>query len=174
MKDKQNKKKIKKLTSLFEQVLDTLELEITDSVKDTPKRVAKMYVNELFSSINGNSEEFNSLMTLFDAPNNEPITIETPFYSMCEHHLLPFYGTVKVTYIPSDKIIGLSKIPRVVDYFSRKPQLQERLTQEIGEYLFDLLKPQWLDVYVVAEHMCVSMRGAKEPCKTSTHWHGGV
>lgn len=146
-----------------------LGIEVTDSNKDTPVRVAKMYCNELFKSRNNEGkEELDSKMAVFPAESNDPVTVEVPFYSMCEHHWLPFFGTVSVTYVPNKTIIGLSKIPRVVEFFSKKPQLQERFTTEIGEYLVSVIDPKYLSVRVVAEHTCVSMRGAKSPCKTST------
>ena len=146
-----------------------LGIEVTDSNKDTPVRVAKMYCNELFKSRNNEGkEELDSKMAVFPAESNDPVTVEVPFYSMCEHHWLPFFGTVSVTYVPDKTIIGLSKIPRVIEYFSKKPQLQERFTTEIGEYLVSVIDPKYLSVRVVAEHTCVSMRGAKSPCKTST------
>lgn len=146
-----------------------LGIEVTDSNKDTPVRVAKMYCNELFKSRNNEGkEELDSKMAVFPAESNDPVTVEVPFYSICEHHWLPFFGTVSVTYVPDKTIIGLSKIPRVIEYFSKKPQLQERFTTEIGEYLVSVIDPKYLSVRVVAEHTCVSMRGAKSPCKTST------
>lgn len=146
-----------------------LGIEVTDSNKDTPVRVAKMYCNELFKSRNNEGkEELDSKMAVFPAESNDPVTVEVPFYSICEHHWLPFFGTVSVTYVPDKTIVGLSKIPRVIEYFSKKPQLQERFTTEIGEYLVSVIDPKYLSVRVVAEHTCVSMRGAKSPCKTST------
>lgn len=163
--------KIDRIKSLVEQIAVELGLETTPSNKDTPYRVAKMYVNELFKNANNeNIEELYSQMKLFDNEGESlsPITITVPFNSICEHHWLPFMGNVTVTYIPKDKIIGLSKIPRVVDFFSRKPQLQERLTTEIGEYLVSIINPEYLSVKMVATHTCVSIRGAKSPCETTT------
>ena len=153
-----------------------LGIEVTDSNKDTPVRVAKMYCNELFKSRNNEGkEELDSKMAVFPAESNDPVTVEVPFYSICEHHWLPFFGTVSVTYVPDKTIIGLSKIPRVIEYFSKKPQLQERFTTEIGEYLVSVIDPKYLSVRVVAEHTCVSMRGAKSPCSTTTvyEYEGG-
>ena len=102
-------------------------------------------------------------------PNNHPVTVRgIEFSSTCEHHWLPFMGVAEVSYIPSDTIIGLSKIPRVVKYFSQKPQLQENLTNEIGEYLFNLLNPKWIKVTLIATHTCVMCRGAESNCETET------
>lgn len=160
---------IKEIAVHISAISSLLGIEVTDSNKDTPVRVAKMYCNELFKSRNNEGkEELDSKMAVFPAESNDPVTVEVPFYSMCEHHWLPFFGTVSVTYVPDKTIIGLSKIPRVIEYFSKKPQLQERFTTEIGEYLVSVIDPKYLSVRVVAEHTCVSMRGAKSPCKTST------
>lgn len=160
---------IKEIAVHISAISSLLGIEVTDSNKDTPVRVAKMYCNELFKSRNNEGkEELDSKMAVFPAESNDPVTVEVPFYSICEHHWLPFFGTVSVTYVPNKTIIGLSKIPRVVEFFSKKPQLQERFTTEIGEYLVSVIDPKYLSVRVVAEHTCVSMRGAKSPCKTST------
>lgn len=167
---------IKEIAVHISAISSLLGIEVTDSNKDTPVRVAKMYCNELFKSRNNEGkEELDSKMTVFPAESNDPVTVEVPFYSMCEHHWLPFFGTVSVTYVPDKTIIGLSKIPRVVEFFSKKPQLQERFTTEIGEYLVSVIDPKYLSVRVVAEHTCVSMRGAKSPCSTTTvyEYEGG-
>lgn len=167
---------IKEIAVHISAISSLLGIEVTDSNKDTPVRVAKMYCNELFKSRNNEGkEELDSKMAVFPAESNDPVTVEVPFYSICEHHWLPFFGTVSVTYVPDKTIIGLSKIPRVVEFFSKKPQLQERFTTEIGEYLVSVIDPKYLSVRVVAEHTCVSMRGAKSPCSTTTvyEYEGG-
>lgn len=167
---------IKEIAVHISAISSLLGIEVTDSNKDTPVRVAKMYCNELFKSRNNEGkEELDSKMAVFPAESNDPVTVEVPFYSICEHHWLPFFGTVSVTYVPDKTIIGLSKIPRVIEYFSKKPQLQERFTTEIGEYLVSVIDPKYLSVRVVAEHTCVSMRGAKSPCSTTTvyEYEGG-
>lgn len=164
-----DKNLIEKIAGHISAISSLLGLEVTESNKDTPLRVAKMYCNELFANRNNDHiEELNAKMKVFPAENNNPVTVEVPVNSACEHHWLPFMGTVSVTYIPKDKIIGLSKIPRVVDFFSKKPQLQERLTTEIGEYLVSIIDPKYLCVRMVATHTCVSIRGAKSPCSTTT------
>ena len=167
---------IKEIAVHISAISSLLGIEVTDSNKDTPVRVAKMYCNELFKSRNNEGkEELDSKMAVFPAESNDPVTVEVPFYSICEHHWLPFFGTVSVTYVPDKTIIGLSKIPRVIEYFSKKPQLQERFTTEIGEYLVSVIDPKYLSVRVVAEHTCVSMRGTKSPCSTTTvyEYEGG-
>lgn len=153
-----------------------LGISINESNKDTPKRIAKMYCDEIFRSRNNNYlSELNDSMKTFPAENKGTIIMEVPVMSTCEHHWMPFIGSAKITYIPKDKIIGLSKIPRVVEYFSKKPQLQEVLTREIGEYLVSIIEPAYLCVRMTCEHTCVTMRGVKSPSKTTTVYEfGGI
>lgn len=161
--------RIEEIAAHVSAISSLLGFPVTESNKDTPLRVAKMYCNELFANRNDlHREELDAKMKTFPAENHNPVTVEVPVNSVCEHHWLPFMGEATVTYVPDEKIVGLSKIPRVVEYFSKKPQLQERLTQEIGEYLVTLIKPKYLSVRIVANHTCVSIRGAKSPCSTTT------
>lgn len=165
--------KVELIKEHIEEVMKILELPITESNEDTPRRVAKMWCNELFQNRNNsNIDELRSSMTLF--PNqygSEMIIVkDIPFNSTCEHHWLPFSGVVTVGYVPFDKVIGLSKIPRVVRYFSKKPQLQEQFTTEIGEFLYEVLNPHALFVEVEAKHQCVSCRGAESDCSTRTFY----
>lgn len=165
--------KVEEIKKHIEAIADILGIEKNASNENTPLRVAKMYCNELFKNRNGaNLEELNSRMKVF--PNegvNTPVTVsEIEFCSTCEHHWLPFMGKVTVSYVPDKSIIGLSKIPRVVKYFSQRPQLQERLTKDIGEYLADLLQPKSLTVVVEATHTCVMCRGAESHCNTTTSY----
>ena len=171
-----DKELVKEIAGHISAISSLLGFPVTESNKDTPLRVAKMYCNELFRNRNNRHlDELNAKMKVFPAENHNPVSVEVPVNSSCEHHWLPFMGNVVVTYVPKDKIIGLSKIPRVVDYFSKKPQLQERLTTEIGEYLVSVIDPEYLSVRMVATHTCVSIRGAKSPCKTTTVYeYGGV
>ena len=163
--------KVEEIKKHIEAIADILGIEKNASNENTPLRVAKMYCNELFKNRNGaNLEELNSRMKVF--PNEgvtTPVTVSgIEFCSTCEHHWLPFMGLVTVSYVPDKSIIGLSKIPRVVKYFSQRPQLQERLTKDIGEYLVALLQPKSLKVEVTATHTCVMCRGAESKCSTST------
>lgn len=171
-----DKELVKEIAGHISAISSLLGFPVTESNKDTPLRVAKMYCNELFRNRNNRHlNELNAKMKVFPAENHNPVSVEVPVNSSCEHHWLPFMGNVVVTYVPKDKIIGLSKIPRVVDYFSKKPQLQERLTTEIGEYLVSVIDPEYLSVRMVATHTCVSIRGAKSPCKTTTVYeYGGI
>lgn len=163
--------KVEEIRKHIEAIADILGLEKNASNENTPLRVAKMYCNELFKNRNNaNLEELNSRMKVF--PNEgttTPITMSgIEFCSTCEHHWLPFMGNVTVSYIPDKSIVGLSKIPRVVKYFSQRPQLQERLTNDIGNYLVNLLHPKSLTVVVNATHTCVMCRGAESHCDTTT------
>ena len=127
---------------------------------ETPQRVANMY-EEMFSGLD---EDPKRHLKLFDEKSNDEMVIvrDIPFSSMCEHHLLPFVGKAHIAYIPSDnKIIGLSKLARIVDNFAKKPQVQERLTHDIADFLNDNLSPRGVAVIIEAEHMCMSIRGAR-------------
>jgi GTP cyclohydrolase I len=133
-----------------------------EGLKGTPSRVADMY-EEIFAGLHRCYEEE---LTVFHATNHDEMIIvkDIPFYSLCEHHLLPFFGKAHVAYIPSrEKVTGLSKIARVVDLASRRPQLQERMTTEIAETIMKNLKPQGVLVVLEAEHLCMSMRGVRKP-----------
>ena len=164
--------KVEEIRKHLEAIADILGIEKTKSNENTPLRIAKMYCNELFKNRNNaNSEELNASIKLFDNDfdSSSPVCMSgIHFNSVCEHHWLPFFGTADVIYVPKDKIIGLSKIPRVIKYFSQKPQLQERLTNEIGEYLVKALKPRYLRIELKALHTCVMCRGAESECNTST------
>jgi GTP cyclohydrolase IA len=144
-------------------ILDVLGLDRSDpNLIETPARVAKMYL-ELFGGLDEGAEP---KVTLF--PNDEHYTAmviekDIPFYSMCSHHLIPFYGHAHMAYIPNEKIIGLSKMPRIVDFYAHRPQLQERLTEQVAGFLSEKLSPQGVMVVVEARHLCVEMRGIKKP-----------
>ena len=131
------------------------------NLKETPKRMAKMYVNELFSglyeeepkfTVFPNEENYDEMVTLFN------INVK----SMCSHHFMPFIGTASIGYIPGDKICGISKLARVVRYFARRPQLQEALTNQIATYLTEKLNPKGVIVIIKAQHHCMIMRGVEE------------
>lgn len=135
---------------------------------ETPKRVANMY-EEIFAGLYDDPRRH---LKLFDEGNNDEMVVvrDIPMYSMCEHHLLPFIGKAHIAYIPSDgRVIGLSKLARIVDSFSKKPQLQERLTSQIADFLDKELSPQGVAVVIEAEHLCMTMRGARAAgAKTQT------
>jgi len=131
-------------------------------LRDTPRRVAEMY-EEIFSGVNQDPKE--ELEVVLDQKHHEIILLKgIPLYSVCEHHLLPFIGHANIAYIPkSGRVTGLSKLARVVDILSRRPQVQERLTTQIAEIIMSKLKPLGVMVVLEAEHLCMSMRGVKKP-----------
>ena len=134
-----------------------------EGLVDTPRRVAEMYA-ELFAGIGIDPKE--ELAVGYELGHREMVILrDVPFYSMCEHHLLPFYGTVHIGYIPdvSGRVVGISKLARVVDIIARRPQIQERMTTQIADAIFDGLKPDGVAVVVQAEHLCMIMRGIKKP-----------
>ncbi len=134
---------------------------------DTPRRVANMY-DELLS---GYKTDPIALLNgaMFDVEYDEMVVVKNiDFYSLCEHHLLPFYGKVHVGYLPKSKVVGLSKIPRLVEMFARRLQVQERMTQEIATVMNDLIEPIGVGVVIEAKHLCVAMRGVAKPNSTMT------
>jgi len=134
-----------------------------EGLKGTPNRVAEMYA-ELFAGLSMNPKE--ELVVGFEEGHREMVILrDIPFYSMCEHHLLPFYGTVHVGYIPNatGRVVGGSKLARVVEVFAKRPQIQERMTTQIADAIVDGLKPDGVGVIVKAEHLCMIMRGIKKP-----------
>ena len=129
----------------------------------TPERVAEMYA-ELFGGMKQDPRE--ELKVGFELGHREMVVLrDIPFYSMCEHHLLPFYGVAHIGYIPNEegRIVGISKLARVVEVISRRPQLQERMTTEIADAIMDAIKPAGVAVVIQAEHLCMIMRGIKKP-----------
>lgn len=134
-----------------------------DGLLKTPYRVAKMFIEELFA---GYSEDLKTIVNgaLYEAENQDEMVIveEIDYSSMCEHHMLPFIGKAHIAYIPSNKIIGLSKIPRIVDMFARRLQVQERLTNEIADAIEQILNPVGVAIIVDGKHSCASLRGVKK------------
>lgn len=138
-----------------------------EGLVDTPARVARMY-EEICGGLDETAEEH--LSKTFTSSNSEMvIEKDITFYSLCEHHLMPFYGKAHIAYIPNGKVVGLSKLARTVEVFARRPQIQEQLTGQIADDIMEILKPQGVMVYMEAEHMCMTMRGVKKPgAKTIT------
>ncbi len=138
-----------------------------EGLVDTPARVARMY-EEICGGLEEKAEEH--LSKTFTSNNSEMvIEKDITFYSLCEHHLMPFYGKAHIAYIPNGKVVGLSKLARTVEVFARRPQIQEQLTGQIADAIMEILKPQGVMVYMEAEHMCMTMRGVKKPgAKTIT------
>ena len=129
---------------------------------DTPARVERMYAELTAGYTMKPGEVLND--AIFDVDYSEMVVVkDIPFHSLCEHHLLPFAGTAAVAYIPAGRVIGLSKIPRVVDMYAKRLQIQERLTQQIADFLMENLAPKGVGVVVEATHLCASMRGVRKP-----------
>lgn len=152
-----------RVASAFAQVLEALELDLSDpNLTSTHLRVARAY-EELFAGLReGNEPTWRSF------PNTEHYSqmvsvIDVPFFSLCAHHFLPFFGSAHVAYIPGDRIVGLSKLARLVDFYARRPQLQERMTEQIVTCLNKRLAPQGAMVVVQARHFCMEMRGVSKP-----------
>lgn len=132
-----------------------------EGLKDTPKRIAKMY-QEICGGMYESAEEH--LKKTFTAEDAEMVVEkDIHFYSMCEHHMLPFYGKVHIAYVPEGKVVGLSKLARTVEVYARRLQLQEQMTVQIADALMEHLAPKGVMVYAEAEHMCMTMRGVKKP-----------
>ena len=132
-----------------------------DGLVKTPARVARMY-EELFEGLATEPDDY--LATTFEHAHDEMIVVrDIPFYSLCEHHLLPFFGRAAVGYIPNERIVGLSKLARVVEHLARRPQVQERLTCQIADRIEQVLEPVGVAVTIEAEHTCMTMRGVKKP-----------
>jgi GTP cyclohydrolase I len=157
-----DEQRIERMASHVAALMEEPHLDLADpNFIDTPKRVAKMYL-EMF---HGLREGAAPKVTTF--PNEEGyhhmvIEREIPFYSMCAHHFVPFYGHAHIAYIPEANIVGLSKLPRILEFYAKRPQLQERLTEQVAEFLWHKLEPQGVMVVIEARHLCVEMRGVKK------------
>jgi len=161
--------KVELIQKHFKEIMQILGLDLTDcSLRGTPKRVAKMYVKEVFSGLNAKNKPH---ITLFD--NNyqfdDMVAVrDINFYSMCEHHFLPFFGKAHVAYIPKEKVAGLSKINRLVQFHARKPQVQERLTIQIANEIRDVFHTDDVAVVLEANHLCVAARGVEDASSITT------
>lgn len=158
-----NQKKIELAMNSIIEAIGVGEDPSRETLKDTPRRIAEMYA-ELFSGLDDNPEA--ELRQSFEVGHREMVILrDIPFYSMCEHHLLPFYGLAHIGYVPNadGKVVGISKLARVVEIFARRPQIQERMTQQIADTIFQALRPDGVAVVIQAEHLCMVMRGIKKP-----------
>lgn len=173
--DIDNEAKKQKIAYHFSEIMSALGLDLTDdSLKETPNRVAKMYVQEIFSGLDPENKPKVKLFENKYKYNQILLEKDITFYSSCEHHFVPIIGKAHVAYIPSDKVVGLSKLNRIVQYFSSRPQVQERLTLQIGKDLQELLETKDVAVIIEAKHLCVSMRGIKDDTSsTTTVFYGG-
>ncbi|MEO6135586.1 MAG: GTP cyclohydrolase I FolE [Ginsengibacter sp.] len=167
--------KIEKIASHFKSIMNILGLDLNDdSLKGTPKRVAKMYVKEAFSGLNPMNKP---AVTLFENKYQyKGMLVEKniTLYSYCEHHFVPIIGKVHVAYFPKGKVIGLSKINRLVNYYAKRPQVQERLTIQIAEGFKEILQTDDIAIMIEAEHLCVASRGIKDTgSSTITNYFSG-
>jgi len=132
-----------------------------EGLRNTPDRVARMYA-ELFDGLG--TDPRDHLRVGFEVGHDEMVILkDIPFYSVCEHHFMPFHGVAAVGYIPDGRVVGLSKLARLVDGYARRPQLQERLTSQIADALMDVLEPDGVAVVMEAEHLCMTQRGVRKP-----------
>ena len=158
-----NVEKKEKITALFTEIMNTLGLDLTDdSLCETPHRVAKMYVDEIFYGLE--TSKFPKITIVENKFGYEHAVIEVKIVtnSHCEHHFVPIIGKTHIAYIPKDKVIGLSKLNRIVDYFAKRPQIQERLTLQIHQSLVNILETEDVAVVTDAMHACVKTRGIKD------------
>ena len=154
-----DQEKIKEaMASILEAIGDDPSRE---GLQDTPRRVAEMY-QEFFSGLDEDPAE--ALATSFDEGHHELVVLkDIPFQSICEHHFLPFYGTAHIGYIPKGRVVGASKLARALDILARRPQIQERLTDQLVDVIYKTIQPDGVSAVLSAEHMCMSIRGVKKP-----------
>ena len=170
-----DEEKKEKIATLFKGIMEVMGLDLTDdSLKGTPKRVAKMYIEEIYAGLNPANKPKVALFDNKYQYNQMLIEKDITFYSNCEHHFVPIIGKAHVAYISSGKVIGLSKINRIVQYYAKRPQVQERLTNQIAEEFKKTLNTEDIAVFIVAKHLCVSSRGIKDDTSaTVTSYVGG-
>ncbi|WOD43207.1 GTP cyclohydrolase I FolE [Hwangdonia lutea] len=158
-----HQEKLKVIEYHFGKIMETLGLSLDNpSLKNTPKRVAKMYINEVFKGLDESNFPKISFFENVSGYREMVVVDNITVHSYCEHHFVPFFGKAAVAYIPKDRVIGLSKINRIVQFYASKPQIQEKLTVEIGQKLKDLLKTDDVAIYIEANHLCVASRGIKD------------
>lgn len=153
---------IEKLTSHFKEILKDMKYDLDDQqIKETPKRIAKMWINELFK---GNYEKAPDLTVFENTEKINDIVFLGPISvkSTCSHHFIPFIGNCFIAYIPNEKIVGISKLARIVKWFMRRPQIQEELVKQIADYIEEKLNPKGVAVYIEAQHLCMTVRGVEE------------
>lgn len=173
--DMSKQEKKERISILFAEIMDVLGLDLTDdSLQGTPNRVAKMYIEEIFSGLD---PENKPKVALFDNKyqyNQMLVEKNITFYSNCEHHFVPIIGKAHIAYKSSGKVIGLSKLNRIVQYYAKRPQVQERLTNQIANELKTVLETEDVAVIIDAKHLCVSSRGVQDDTSsTVTTYYGG-
>lgn len=167
-----DEEKMAQIAYHFRHIMDTLGLDLTDdSLKGTPERVAKMYVKEIFSGLNPANKPKPALFDNKYKYDQMLVEKDITLYSNCEHHFVPIVGHAHVAYISSGKVIGLSKINRIVQYYAKRPQVQERLTVQIANELKSMLQTEHVAVVVDAKHLCVSSRGVEDRTSSTITAH---
>lgn len=170
-----DKEKMDKIAYHFGEIMHTLGLDLTDdSLKGTPQRVAKMYVQEIFSGLNPANKPKIALFDNKYKYQQMLVEKDISFYSNCEHHFVPIIGKAHIAYVAKDKVIGLSKLNRIVQHYAKRPQVQERMTMQIAEELKQALQTEHVAVIIEAKHLCVSSRGVNDDTSaTVTSYYGG-
>lgn len=173
---KADDEKIEIIAHHFKAIMETLGLDLADdSLKGTPLRVAKMYVKEVFQGLNPINKPSISMFDNKYKYNEMLVEKNISFYTYCEHHFVPIMGRAHIAYLNNGQVIGLSKLNRIVEYFAKRPQVQERLTMQIGKELESVLGTSDVAVLIDAKHLCVSSRGVKDDTSTTiTTYYGGV
>lgn len=152
-----------RIASHLKAVLRLLGLDMSDpNLTDTPERIARLYL-EMFHGLREGAEPDVTTFPNEEGYSSMVMERDIPFYSMCAHHFVPFYGHAHIAYIPGPRIVGLSKLPRILEFYAKRPQLQERLTEQVADYLWKNLSPLGAMVVIEARHLCVEMRGVKKP-----------
>ncbi len=155
--------KIQLIRQKFEEILHIIGLDLKDdSINETPHRIAKMYINEVFSGLNPSNRPDITLFKNTYKYDSPLIELNIPFTSFCEHHFVPIVGIANIAYIPNEYVIGLSKLHRLTNYYAKRPQVQERLTKQIHQDLKNLLNTENVGVVLKATHSCISCRGVED------------
>ncbi len=152
-----------RIASHLDAILRLLGLDMNDpNLAGTPERVARLYL-EMFHGLREGAEPDVTTFPNEERYSSMVMERDIPFYSMCAHHFVPFYGHAHIAYIPGPRIVGLSKLPRILEFYAKRPQLQERLNEQVADYLWKKLSPLGVMVVIEARHLCVEMRGVKKP-----------
>ncbi len=155
--------KIQLIRQKFEEIIHIIGLDLKDdSIKETPHRIAKMYINEVFSGLNPKNRPEITLFKNTYKYNSPLLELNIPFTSFCEHHFVPIVGVANIAYIPNEYVISLSKLHRLTNYYAKRPQVQERLTKQIHQDLINLLTTENIGVVLKATHSCISCRGVED------------
>lgn len=161
--DPDERERLLKIAFHVRGILENLGLDVEDpNLRETDIRVAKMYA-EMFHGLQEGNQPRITTFPNSDNYSGMVAEMQIPFYSMCAHHLVPFYGHAHIAYVPTLHLVGLSKLPRILEFYAKRPQMQERLTEQVVTYLEEKLKPQGAMVVIEARHLCVEMRGVKKP-----------